>query len=607
MENYHDKSKKITEYNTLNSPSEIFSGGELTHRLHDNRSSSVTQKKQVEALANGKPVQRKNNTGLPGQLKSGIENLSGHSMDDVKVHYNSAKPAQLSAHAYAQGTDIHIASGQEKHLPHEAWHVVQQKQGRVRPTLQMKGSVNINDDKGLEKEADIKGEEALQMKWTGSKVATGFLNHSGTQNAAIQLKQIHAGVTGLTHLVKMVNGSIMKGREGPEVTHGTLIVIDNKNKYRSRRGPNHEIFGEEDRRAGQNYRWFKVLAIGHKDVSGENLYIRDQTFETNTREAVSERPAAISPSHRLRDPHQDTSVYANDFTRKANEMPEVYSSSVRQHIVKQWVESKGIKVIAVEEDKRNRGKNNKGVFKVKTKDGRAYVVKVAVAPDSGDYEREAKKKSEVSAGLGDEAGLFAQILASERSWHGLTLGLYPEAPGMTLGQGFADFTKGRLDPRIIIAMYDRVASQLARFNLNNEIAGKHNTVNKMVKTDGGLRAHNDANPDNILIHPEKGHVTFIDNDGLSVNASAFDVEKDVNSLMMLFTANIGVQAGLEFKANNHHVHQAQEIMKVVLTIIKNIKDIYAAKIKNAPVKDLITKLCDTRLTVIQAAFDKNKQ
>jgi hypothetical protein len=35
-------------------------------------------------------------------------------MDDVKVHYNSAKPAQLNAHAYAQGTDIHIASGQEK-------------------------------------------------------------------------------------------------------------------------------------------------------------------------------------------------------------------------------------------------------------------------------------------------------------------------------------------------------------------------------------------------------------------------------------------------------------------------------------------------------------
>jgi hypothetical protein len=85
-------------------------------------------------------------------------------MDDVKVHYNSDKPAQLNAHAYAQGTDIHLASGQEKHLPHEAWHVVQQKQGRVQPTMMMKAKVPINDDQGLEKEADIMGARALQMK-----------------------------------------------------------------------------------------------------------------------------------------------------------------------------------------------------------------------------------------------------------------------------------------------------------------------------------------------------------------------------------------------------------------------------------------------------------
>jgi hypothetical protein len=111
------------------------------------------------------PVQKKeNNTGLPDNLKSGAENLSGYSLDDVKVHYNSDKPAQLQAHAYAQGSDIHIAPGQEKHLPHEAWHVVQQKQGRVKPTLQMKGKVNVNDDSSLEKEADIMGAKALQMR-----------------------------------------------------------------------------------------------------------------------------------------------------------------------------------------------------------------------------------------------------------------------------------------------------------------------------------------------------------------------------------------------------------------------------------------------------------
>lgn len=85
-------------------------------------------------------------------------------MDDVKVHYNSSKPGQLRAHAYAQGTDIHVGPGQERHIPHEAWHVVQQKQGRVKPTIQMKRGVNVNDDKALEQEADIMGQKALQMK-----------------------------------------------------------------------------------------------------------------------------------------------------------------------------------------------------------------------------------------------------------------------------------------------------------------------------------------------------------------------------------------------------------------------------------------------------------
>ncbi|KAA2240965.1 DUF4157 domain-containing protein [Chitinophaga agrisoli] len=109
------------------------------------------------------PIQRKeNNTGMPDKLKSGMENLSGMDMSDVKVHYNSDKPAQLSALAYAQGNDIHVGPGQEKHVPHEAWHVVQQRQGRVQATTQLKESVPVNDDPGLEHEADVMGAKAVQ-------------------------------------------------------------------------------------------------------------------------------------------------------------------------------------------------------------------------------------------------------------------------------------------------------------------------------------------------------------------------------------------------------------------------------------------------------------
>ncbi len=156
-------------------------GGTVT--IVDHRPEVIQQQKAKNAIKNSvannpiiqqkqSPVKtnmlakriRSNNKGLPDNLKTGIENLSGFSMDDVKVHYNSNKPAQLQAHAYAQGTDIHLAPNQEKHLPHEAWHVVQQKQGRVQPTKQLKSKVNINDDAVLEKEADVMGAKALQMK-----------------------------------------------------------------------------------------------------------------------------------------------------------------------------------------------------------------------------------------------------------------------------------------------------------------------------------------------------------------------------------------------------------------------------------------------------------
>ena len=121
----------------------------------------IIQKKEPYFFS--KPPENK--TGLPQPLKAGIERLSGYSLDDVQVHFNSSKPDQLQARAYAQGTDIHLAAGQEKHLPHEAWHVVQQKQGRVKPTIQARG-LPINDDRGLEREANRAGDKAQQTSFT---------------------------------------------------------------------------------------------------------------------------------------------------------------------------------------------------------------------------------------------------------------------------------------------------------------------------------------------------------------------------------------------------------------------------------------------------------
>lgn len=155
-------SKVVEKKASLKENSSSSNGGESSEQLSN---TSLVQMKQEQhsTMFDGAKGVIQNKTGMPDSLKSGVEALSGQSMDDVKVHYNSDKPSQLGAHAYAQGSDIHVASGQEKHLPHEAWHVAQQKQGRVQPTTTANGAA-INDDASLEKEADVMGAKALQAK-----------------------------------------------------------------------------------------------------------------------------------------------------------------------------------------------------------------------------------------------------------------------------------------------------------------------------------------------------------------------------------------------------------------------------------------------------------
>lgn len=162
-------------------PSELFRQKKkyaIPHEMHQQIPASISP-----AAAPVQRQQQPDDSGLPHQLKTAIESLSGLSMDNVKVHYNSDKPAQLQAQAYAQGNEIHLGAGQERHLPHEAWHVVQQAQGRVRPTLQMKAGA-VNDDAALEDEADMMGEKAAQFK--GDGVARNLVADEHDAGAFIQ-------------------------------------------------------------------------------------------------------------------------------------------------------------------------------------------------------------------------------------------------------------------------------------------------------------------------------------------------------------------------------------------------------------------------------------
>jgi hypothetical protein len=162
----------------------------------------------------GKP--RRNETGLPDDLKSGVESLSGVSLDGVRVHYGSSQPAQLNALAYAQGSDIHVAPGQERHLPHEAWHVVQQAEGRVPATGQLESGVAVNDDEGLEHEADAMGTKASVVAVPPQPAQRTSSASNATAAMPVQRVLAHNGpivateVTAVTKVGKLV--FILKGQ-----------------------------------------------------------------------------------------------------------------------------------------------------------------------------------------------------------------------------------------------------------------------------------------------------------------------------------------------------------------------------------------------------------
>lgn len=137
----------------------------MDHALDGDVQGPVKQLRASEAAANSAVIQRKksNETGLPDGLKTGIESLSGMSLDHVRVVYNSSKPAEVQALAYACGDEIHVAPGQEAHLPEEAWHIVQQMQGKVKATTEVNHSP-VNDDRKLEEEAQNMGAKAMALQ-----------------------------------------------------------------------------------------------------------------------------------------------------------------------------------------------------------------------------------------------------------------------------------------------------------------------------------------------------------------------------------------------------------------------------------------------------------
>jgi hypothetical protein len=108
-------------------------------------------------------------TEMPPLVQAKMESAFGADFSDVRVHTDSARAVDLSALAFTQGNDIHVAPGQwapettkgQELLGHELAHVVQQRAGRVTATAQRKGA-SLNDEPELEREADTLGARAAR-------------------------------------------------------------------------------------------------------------------------------------------------------------------------------------------------------------------------------------------------------------------------------------------------------------------------------------------------------------------------------------------------------------------------------------------------------------
>lgn len=143
---------------------------EQIQRMPEEEELSALQPKMGDATST---VQRQadQGNGMPAEVQQKMESTMNADFSSVKIHPNSSSAQKVGALAYTQGENVHFAPGQFKPastkgqqlLGHELAHVVQQRAGMVKPTTSVAGMA-VNDDPGLESEADKMGNKAAQAK-----------------------------------------------------------------------------------------------------------------------------------------------------------------------------------------------------------------------------------------------------------------------------------------------------------------------------------------------------------------------------------------------------------------------------------------------------------
>ena len=152
--------------------------GKFTTQMQGEDEEELLQGKFVSQLhADTEPVStpggepaHDDKTGLPDDVRQGMEEAIGGNFSSVQFVTESKKAEEVGALAFTQGKNVEFAPGQFKPdttaglelIGHELTHVDQQEKGTVEPTMEI-GEMLVNDDKSKETEADDKGKAAARL------------------------------------------------------------------------------------------------------------------------------------------------------------------------------------------------------------------------------------------------------------------------------------------------------------------------------------------------------------------------------------------------------------------------------------------------------------
>ena len=195
----------------------------------DNNNTSLGETTQS---ADSSPFQLKEDTGTAqksedssgGDVMSKMSSTIGHDFSDVNIHTNSQQASNLGALAYTQGKDVHFAPGQynpdskggQELLGHELTHVKQQAEGRVEANTAV-NNMPVNNDSGLEKEADVMGAKAAQAKFDDS-ASIQKKSSGGASNNIVQAKfDLNAFAGEIDGALSGLKGGMNGEAGGPQV------------------------------------------------------------------------------------------------------------------------------------------------------------------------------------------------------------------------------------------------------------------------------------------------------------------------------------------------------------------------------------------------------